>query len=72
MAQTLAKGFKLRLTYETGIGDGGKPIYKAKTYAGVVESATADQLYQVAQALASLSKHPLAAVEKNNLYEVLG
>ncbi|WP_071393038.1 DUF1659 domain-containing protein [Bacillus tuaregi] len=71
MAQTLAKSFKLQLTFETGMNESGKPILKRKTYAGVVDSATADQLYQVGQALASLSIHPLSTVEKNALYEVM-
>ncbi|WP_338452919.1 DUF1659 domain-containing protein [Niallia oryzisoli] len=71
MAQTLIKSMKLRLTYETGIDEGGKPIFKTKTYSGVVESATADQFYQIGQALASLSIHPLATVEKNGMYEVM-
>ncbi|WP_071394862.1 DUF1659 domain-containing protein [Bacillus tuaregi] len=72
MAQTLAKSFKLQLIYETGIGDNGKPILKRKTYNGVVEEATADQLYQVGHGLASLSIHPLSFVEKSAIYEVMG
>ncbi|WP_394234294.1 DUF1659 domain-containing protein [Niallia oryzisoli] len=72
MAQTFAKAFKLRLTYETGSSADGKPIFKTKTYGGVVETATPDQLFQVGEALASLSIHPLATVEKNELYEILG
>jgi len=68
----MAKSFKLRLTYETGIGEGGKPIFKSKTYGSVVETATADQLYQVGQALASLSNVPLSIIEKTDLYEVIG
>ncbi len=72
MAQTMVKAMKLRLTYEIGIGEGGKPIVKSKTYGGVVETATADQLFQVGQALASLSNDPLVMVEKNDLYEVMG
>ncbi|WP_338452561.1 DUF1659 domain-containing protein [Niallia oryzisoli] len=71
MAQTLIKSMKLRLTFEKGIDEGGKSIFKTKTYSGVVESATADQLYQIGQSLASLSIHPLATVEKNGMYEVM-
>lgn len=71
MAQAMIIASKLRVSYETGLNDKGQPIYKTKTYSNVIEAATADQLHQVGQALASLSIYPLSMVERNDLYEVL-
>ena len=50
----------------------GEPIFKTKTYANVIETVTADQLHQVAQALASLSNYPLSGVERNDVFELIG
>jgi hypothetical protein len=72
MATEMIKESKLRVSYEVGLSEGGKPIFKTKTYSNVVETATAEQLYQVAQDLASLSTYPMSEVEKNDSYEILG
>ncbi|WP_338472516.1 DUF1659 domain-containing protein [Niallia sp. XMNu-256] len=71
MAILVAMDSKLRLVYETGIGEGGKPIYKAKSYGNIVEGVTANQLQQVAQALASLSNDPLSGIQQSELHEVI-
>lgn len=72
MAQAIITGSKLRLSYEIGLDDKGKPIFKSKTYANVVEEATTDQLHQVGQALASLSNYPLSGMERNDTFELIG
>jgi hypothetical protein len=72
MAQAMMSSSKLRVSYETGLNEKGQPIYKTKTYSNVVEAATADQLHQVGQALASLSIYPVSMIERNDLFEVLG
>lgn len=65
-------GSQLRVRYETGINEKGEPIFKKKSYSNVLEAATADQLFAVAQSLASLSTYPLSGVERNNLFDVIG
>jgi Protein of unknown function (DUF1659) len=72
MAQAIITATKLLVSYETGMNEKGEPIFKTKTYSNVIEEATADQLHQVAQALASLSIHPLSGVKRNDLFELIG
>ncbi|MCQ6277169.1 DUF1659 domain-containing protein [Bacillus sp. V3B] len=72
MAEAMVKDLKLRVSYETGVNEKGEPVFKTKTYSNVVETATATELYQVAQAIASLSAYPMSGVEKNDLYEIIG
>lgn len=71
MAQAVMTSSKLRLSYETGLNEKGQPVFKAKTYANVVEAATADQLQEVGQALASLSNYPLSEIERNDSFELI-
>jgi hypothetical protein len=71
MAQAVMTSSKLRISYETGLNEKGQPVFKAKTYANVVEEATADQLQQVGQALASLSNYPLSGIERNDSFELI-
>ncbi|EKN69096.1 hypothetical protein BABA_11721 [Neobacillus bataviensis LMG 21833] len=72
MAQALLEGTKLRLVFEAGIDDEGKPIYKAKTFNNVTKAATADQLAQAAQAIAALCKDQLNKIERNDSSEIIG
>ena len=71
MATLMPIDSKLRLIFETGIGEGGKPIYKTKSYPNIVEGATPDGLTQVADALASLSNDPLSYIQQSELHEIL-
>ncbi|WP_428910020.1 DUF1659 domain-containing protein [Niallia sp. Krafla_26] len=71
MALLMTKDSKLRVIFEIGTSEEGKPIFKTKSYANVVEGATPDQLYQAAQALASLSNYPMSNVQQSELHEIL-
>ena len=71
MAQAIMTSSKLQVSYETGVDEGGNPIFKTKTYANVKEEATADGMYQVAQALASLSNVPLSGVKRNDVSDLV-
>ncbi len=71
MAQAIMTNSKVLLSYETGLNEKGEPIFKTKTYSNVKQEATANQLYQVAQALSSLSKHPLSGVKRNDVSELI-
>ncbi|MBO0958798.1 DUF1659 domain-containing protein [Neobacillus sp. MM2021_6] len=72
MAQALLEGTKLRLLFEAGIDDKGKPILKAKSFNNITKAATADQLSQAAQAIAVLCNDKLNKVERNDSSEILG
>jgi Protein of unknown function (DUF1659) len=71
MAQGMLMESKLRLIFETGVDEKGEPILKTKTFNNVTKSATADQLYQAAQAIAALSADPLSAVERSDSSEII-
>jgi len=71
MAQAIMSSSRLTIYYEIGMDGEGKPIYKMKSYPNVKEAATADQLYQVAQALASLSSYSLSSVKRNDVSDLI-
>ncbi len=71
MAFLATRDIKLRLIFETGLSESGKPIYKAKSYGNIVEGVTADQLDQVGRALASLTNDPLSNIQQSELHEIL-
>ncbi|WP_040207420.1 DUF1659 domain-containing protein [Neobacillus jeddahensis] len=72
MAQGVLEGTKLRLEFQTGIDDDGKPVLKAKTFSNVSKVATVDQLFQASQAIAVLCNDMLNKVERNDSTEILG
>jgi hypothetical protein len=71
MAIKMTKDSKLRVIFETGLTEDGKPIYKTKSYSNVDVGATPDQLQQVGEALASLSTYPMGGIQQSLLHEVL-
>ncbi|WP_042462120.1 DUF1659 domain-containing protein [Neobacillus dielmonensis] len=72
MAQGFLESTKLRLVFQTGMDDEGKPILRSKTFSNVTKAATADQLYQAANALSVLSIDQLNKVERNDSTEIMG
>nr|WP_263324628.1 DUF1659 domain-containing protein [Neobacillus sp. Marseille-Q6967] len=64
MAQALLTGTKLRIVYQVGMDDEGKPVMKAKTFNNVKRDATVDQLWLAAEAIFTLSSDTLSNVEK--------
>ncbi|MGY0694775.1 DUF1659 domain-containing protein [Virgibacillus sp. FSP13] len=48
----------------------GKPIYKTKSFNNVKTSATADQLFTIAQAFAGLQERPLYNIERRDNSEI--
>ncbi|MFE8699220.1 DUF1659 domain-containing protein [Cytobacillus sp. FJAT-54145] len=71
MAQAMIMNSKLRLVVETGMDEKGQPIHKPKTYNNIRKDATADQLFQAANALASLCQHLLVGVERTDNFEII-
>ncbi|WP_342433442.1 DUF1659 domain-containing protein [Neobacillus sp. FSL H8-0543] len=71
MAETLLAESKLRLVFQAGIDEDGKPILKAKTFGNVNKAVTADQLYQVTQAVVSLSADELSGAQRMDSLDLL-
>ena len=71
MAIKMTRDSKLRVVFQTGDTEEGKPIYKTKSYSNVAEDVTPDQLQQVGEALASLSTYPMGGIQQSLLHEVL-
>ncbi|WP_141432382.1 DUF1659 domain-containing protein [Bacillus sp. 03113] len=71
MAQAILADTKLRITFETGLNEKGEPIFKAKTFSNIKKEATADQLYSVAQAIASISAYTLSSIERNDSLDLM-
>jgi len=72
MAQAVLAKTVLRLVFEKGMDEKGKPVFKAKTFTNVKKDATTDQLHQAAQAMASLCNDPLNSIERNDSNEIIG
>jgi hypothetical protein len=70
MATTILVESSLRLMFETGLNEKGEPIFKGKTY-NVKKEATVDQLFQVSQAIGTLSIHPISTIERNDRNDIL-
>ena len=66
MAQSIIQTSQLRLVFELGADADGRTKYKNKNFNNIKTTATADQLFSAAQAIASLQVHPLAQVERND------
>lgn len=62
---------KLRIVFETGMDEKGKPIYKAKTLNNIKMEATTDQLFQVAQAISALANDSLIKIERNDMTGIM-
>lgn len=61
---------RIRLVYDHGLDGDGKQVLKTKSYNAVKESATPDQIFATAQAIAGLSSVPLFAVERNDSTDI--
>ncbi|WP_174615042.1 DUF1659 domain-containing protein [Virgibacillus ihumii] len=62
-----------RLTLVLDDGDDmmtGKTIYKSKSFNNVKTSATADQLFAIATAVAGLQQRPLYTIERSDNSEI--
>ncbi|QZT35229.1 DUF1659 domain-containing protein [Caldalkalibacillus thermarum TA2.A1] len=55
---------RLILVFYVGDDEDGNPIERSKTFSRVKPTATDEDLYQVAQALASLQTHLLVETER--------
>ncbi|GHH99438.1 DUF1659 domain-containing protein [Neobacillus kokaensis] len=71
MAQALLTGTKLRLVFQVGMDEEGKPIMKSKTFSNVKKDSTTDQLFQAAIAISGLTNDMLNNLERNDTSEIL-
>ncbi|MBM7609937.1 hypothetical protein JOD29_003213 [Lysinibacillus composti] len=60
----------LKISYETGVDEAGKPVFTSKTYNNVRENVTPTQVAAVIQGIASLSNYPLSAALKTETEEI--
>ncbi|RIW34274.1 DUF1659 domain-containing protein [Bacillus salacetis] len=70
MATSDLKSIKLRMVFDNGMDENGKPKYSNKTYSNINNASTPDEIHQAAQALAGLSSKPLMNIEKNDSYDI--
>ncbi|MBL5767265.1 MULTISPECIES: DUF1659 domain-containing protein [Heyndrickxia] len=70
MADILLKGSSLRLVFNNGVDDNGKPVFKTKTFNNIRLEATPEEMLKVAQAIDSLSQKDLFNVERNDSSDV--
>ena len=60
----------MRLELDGGLDTDLKPVVKYKNFAHVKTSATPDQLYAVANALAGLQVYPLVMIKRNDSFAI--
>lgn len=72
MADAILFDSKLRLNFDVGMNEKGEPIFKSKTIGNVKRAATADELYQFAQAIATLSSDPLSTIVRTDSSDING
>jgi hypothetical protein len=68
MAQSIIQQSQLRLVFEVGTDEAGKPVYRRKNFSNIKVTATPEQLLAVSQALASLQAYPLAQIERSDMH----
>ncbi|MGL5328791.1 MAG: DUF1659 domain-containing protein [Peptostreptococcaceae bacterium] len=56
----------LKMRFDCGLNNDGKSIIKSRTYSNVKSGATALDVYNVAETLASLQQHDLLSVIKQD------
>jgi hypothetical protein len=71
MAQATLVDSNLRLVFETGVNEKGEPVFKGKMYSNVKNDASADQIFQVTQALGALCNDPLYTVERTDRSDIM-
>lgn len=71
MAEAVLSQTRLRLLFETGMDDTGKPTFKTKTFNNIKKTANANELHSTATALAGLSNYILDSVERNDSYDIV-
>jgi hypothetical protein len=71
MAQIMLAETTLKLIFDGGMNEKGKPVYKTKTFNNVKKEAATDQLFQVAQAISVLCSDPLNSVQRDDSSDII-
>lgn len=70
MAEEILQASQMKLVFDYGLDGDNKPVYKTKTFNRIRLQASADQLYQAANAIRSLAGQPLWNIERNDTYQI--
>ncbi|WP_342525540.1 DUF1659 domain-containing protein [Chryseomicrobium sp. FSL W7-1435] len=71
MASYQLKNANFRLIYDDGLTEDGKVKRHTKSYPSIDASASADQMYQAAVTISSLSEKALLQAEKQEVEEII-
>lgn len=66
MANSNFKNASIRLTFDNGVDELGKPKKKLKAYQNVTDSAGATQVFETARVLTDFGMKPLINLEKQS------
>ncbi len=58
------QGSQMIITIQNGVNASGQTVYQKRTYKSVKSSATDTDVYDIAQAMASLQKHPVTGISR--------
>ncbi len=64
------KDSALKLIVQTGVDAKGNPVFKTRSYGNIKPSASDQDIYALAQQLASLQVHTLEQVSRVNSFEL--
>jgi len=70
LAQGVLKSSSLKIVFDYGMDENNKPIFKTKTFNRIRLNSTADELYNTAIAIGSVSKESIWAIERNDRHEI--
>lgn len=70
MAEAFLKNSQLKIVFDLGFDEMDKPVHKSRTFNSIRRNATAAELYETAQAIASLSVYPIWAIERNDSFDI--
>jgi len=59
-------GSRLSLTLQVGADESGNPVFRTRSYSGVKPSATDQDVFDTAKALAGLQAHPVEEISRVN------
>lgn len=62
---------KLKLVLDAGLDENNKEIIKNKTFANIKTTATNENVYEVATALAGLQSYTLKSIKKYEEYDLV-
>ncbi|MEQ2468266.1 DUF1659 domain-containing protein [Niallia hominis] len=71
MAEAIWNESSIKLTFQNGMKENGDPNYVTKTFRNVKQTASPEQLAEIAASLSSLVTYTLFSIERNDLSEII-